>query len=611
MRSFILFLLSLPCLLPAQQTDTTFSIIDSLRIKEAVYLSNNSEVFNYDSLYIWNDKRNLSEILDERPGYFIYNFGLGGRNNINYNSKYSWGTGIFRDGIQLNDNFFQGFDIQNLSVNEIDKIEEISAVSSFFYGINSFSKSINVITKDVFNSESFSQLRYSQDRAGSLYADFYFSQPFTNKLNLQLGITNHSADGRYENSGYNFWRGRSRLNIFLSPKLNFKLNFFVNNLNRDLNDGLVYKSDKDSLLNPSLAEVVHPSTSESLENFYYDLTATMNLFKDPNSLTKLKIYSINSLRNLENPSGYYHSLQYAAELLQNFFIRHNSKSNSNFILGGNYYYNTFDGNLFKGYNEKYISFRLKYDFNFKNFFTSALLRNDIIGDSNFFNYGIESSYKVFDRKDFELVVNAGVNETKYLMRNESFFRVIAHGGNSLISIPKQYYEAGGKIRYKSLTLAGSFFGFNYDNTYDRQYGFNSSINLNTKYFIGNVSFNYSLEKLFPVYYAKGDLSYNDILFNGKLKLRTGINFKYYKIKYITEQYQTRYSFDYTNLTFPQKDQFIADFYIGARIGKANINLTIANIFNALVYNAYLFPLDDRGGLGNILSRFTIVWDFIN
>lgn len=605
-----------------KKADTTYKFIpDSVKIKESVYLSGNSEKFRYDSLYIWSDKRNLSEIMDERTGYFIFDFGSGGRNGINYNSKYSRETGIFRDGIQLNDGFYQSFDIQNISINEIEQIEETSNTSSFFYGINSFAKSINVITKDVFNTKPFSQLRYSQDREGSLSADFYYSQPVSRKLNVQLGITKHSIDGRYENSEFNIWRGRSRINYQASKELNFKLNFYLNNWDRDLNDGLIYKSGKDSLADPDLAEVVHPSTNESLENYYFDFTSAGKFFKNKNSLTKLKLYGINSLRYLDNPdstftlanfpSGYYHTIQYGAEILQNIFIRHDRHASSDIIAGGNFYYNSFDGNLFTKYEENYFSFRLKYDFSYKNLFASAFIRDDNIKKKNFANYGAEISFKVYSSKDWDISLNTGANETKYLLRNESYFKIIGPEFNSMLTIPRQYYEAGGKIRYKSLNLSGYVFGFSYDSAYDSQIGVNANINLDTKYFLGNISGSYSQDQLFPQYYAKGNLAYRDIFFRGKLKLNTGFNFKYYRINYITNQYQTYYSFSNDFEKFPQEDQFVTDFYVGARIGRANINITVANLFNSLVYNSYIFPLDDRGGFLNAISRFTIVWDFIN
>ncbi len=52
-----------------------------------------------------------------------------------------------------------------------------------------------------------------------------------------------------------------------------------------------------------------------------------------------------------------------------------------------------------------------------------------------------------------------------------------------------------------------------------------------------------------------------------------------------------------------------DFYIGARIGTADINLTVANIFDNLNYTTAIYPYDARGGFLNTISRFSIVWDF--
>lgn len=599
--------------------DSNYKIpFDTNRIKKATQLSYTSDIFSYDSLYVWNDKRSLSEIVDERPGYFVFDMGLGERNNINYNGRYSSETGIFRDGIQINDNFFQSFDIQNISVNEIDKIEEVSDVSSFFYGINSFSKSVNVITKDVFLPQPFSQLRFSQDRFGSLFADVFFSQPFSRKGNVQLGITKHSLDGRYTNSAFNVWRGRGRVNLFFSPRFNAKLNFYLDNFDRDLNDGLIYSGNEDSLTDPNLATVYLPATNENLDNYFYDLTLTGRLFKDKNSLTKLKIYSNNSLRNLFNPDstyssdnyppGYTHTIIYGLDLIQNIFINSGNNFNSDISFGGNVYLNLFDGNIFTGYQKNYYSLKFKYDLNYKNFFLSALVRNDNINDNNYLNAGLESKYKILNKKDLMFEINGGINRTQYLLLNDAYNIILNH--ESLIKTDRKFYEAGVVMKYNDFVLSGEFYGI-YDTAYGTTYGVNSDFNWITKYSDISFSYNYSAAQLFPVNYIKSDLAYKNILFSGKLKLKTGFDIKYFNITNITNQYQTWYSTQYSNQSFPLKNQFTADFYIGARIGKANINLTIANIFNSLVYNAYLFPLDDRGGFLNCISRFTIVWDFIN
>ncbi|MBK8551512.1 MAG: hypothetical protein IPL53_10820 [Ignavibacteria bacterium] len=503
-------------------------------------------------------------------------------------------------------------------MNEIDKIEEISDVSSFFYGINTFSKSINIISKDIFQPKPFSQLRFSQDRFGSLFADFIFSQPFSRKANVQLGITNHSAEGRYDNSDYNIWRGRGRINFFLSPKFNAKLNFYLNNFNRGLNDGLIY-SPVSADLEDDEAPVVNPSANEHLENYYYDLTMTGRFFKNKSSLTKLLLYSNNSTRHLNNsdsnltfgnyPPGYTHSLLYGVDLSQNFFISHGRNFGSDILLGGNVYLNSFNGNLSTGYQNNQYSLRMKYDLSYKSLFLSALLRNDNISKNNYINAGVEAQFILINNKDFMAEINGGINQTNYRMFNNAYG--VLFGSNGLLDLETTFYETGAQIEYKNLKLSGELYETNYEiiNGNINLRGANTNLTLVTTN--ADISVSYNTSNGTPANYVKSDIAYKGILFRGKLKLKTGINMKYYNINNIVEQNQTAYSKYYSSSTFPQQNQFIADFYIGARIGKANVNLTIANILNSLVYNAYVFPLDNRGGLLNSISRFTIVWDFIN
>lgn len=601
---------------------------DHNRIINPVQLSLQSDIFSYDSLYIWSDKRTLSEIMDQRPVFFINNFGLGGRNNLNYNGNSYYQTGVFRDGIQVNDNYYQGFDIQNFSISEIDKVEEISAVSSFFYGINTSSKSVNVITKDIFNPQPFSQFRYSQDRDGSLFADVFLTLPVSRKGNVMVGITKHSLDGLYANSAFDVWRGRARVNLFLSPKVNLRLDFNMSNFDRGLNEGLIYSPNKDSLQDPMEAMVVDPDQTENLENYFYSAQLTAKLFKDQNWLTKIKLYSVNSLRTLYNEPdtitafpyyGYQHSTVYGAELLQNITLNSGRDFRSDLTIGGNIYGNLFNGNIYASIIQEYensqrlyYSLKAKYNLSYKIFSASALLRNDNLSGNNYLNSGAEASIKVYDKNNFLLKINGGFKRTEYNLLNAG-----TPGVQSVtVEVPvsdtvNNFYNAGLTFGYKQSDLYFEYSSGKNQHAASSIQNINAGINLISEYFDVMVNYNNSNDPLVPENYIKSDLAFKDIFFRGKLKLRTGFNFKYYNIRDITDQNQSLYSYQVTNNTFPQQNQYMVDFYVGARVGRANINITVANILNTLVYNAYLFPLDDRGGLFNAISRFTIVWDFIN
>ncbi len=621
---------------------------DDNKIKDSYFLSNSSGIFSYDSLYIWNDKRSLSEIMNERPGYFINNFGPGGRNLINFNGFSPSDIGIFRDGIQLNDILFGGFDIQNISVNEIEKTEEVSGVSSFFYGFNTSGKAINIITKDIFRTKPFSQFRYSQDRFNSLDADLVFNLPFSKKINWIAGITKHSVDGRYENSGFDVWRARTRLSYYLSPKFNLKADFNFSKINRGLNEGLTFTSDKDSLSQKSAA-VVNPSSGEIIENYFYNIALTGRFFKDNNSLTKLTLYSNNTIRDYTNSdtitvgiSNYfsqpakYHYIQYAAGLSQNLNYRLSRKSTLEFIFGGNVYlnyYNYANHYINDLYSEIY-SLKLKSDFKFENLFISVsvkanAMKKDVslpfynnLSDKNDYtnvNTGAEAGYIFTPGKNNFLKLYGGVNNISY--QNE---RTLVNAGIFLENTNKKYYqylESGLEFNIKDKLDIKSFYFHNGKDLFFSQYrsagGVNTSLNYYSSFVDAYISYNYVNSDFFPKHNVKSDISYHNILFKNKLRLRTGFNIKYFSApenssgSVYYEYSQSNYSFYHAVSRNVKMSGFQADFYVGARIGHANVNLTIANIFNTFYYDTLLYPADDLGGFVNSISRFTIVWDFLN
>ena len=607
----------------AQDSDSIYTPpFDTNKIKESPYLSNNSDTTSYQ-FFIWNDKRNLGEVMNEKSGYFVNYFNPGGRNLINYNGFYDYHVGIFRNGIQINDSRFGGFDIENISINEIETIEEISNVSSFLYGINTTGKAINVITKDIFQVEPFSQLRFSQDRDGSLNADVLFSIPFSKKLNVQIGANNHIIEGRYTNTDFSVWRARSKVNFFLSPKFNAKLNFDYTKIKRGLFEGVVYSNDLDSIIDGDIAKVVNSDSYERVTNYYYDLSFVGRLFKNRNSLTKLKLYSNNSLReyrdeeNRPNPNGRYyktdyHYIIYGIDLKQNVDLEISKHLFINFLTGLNSYsnlrYSSTCGRYYKNY---YTAFQ-KIDLRLYNSFVSGFIKYFTNENDYFLNLGAESKINLFKKEHIDVNILGGINKTE----RPSF------PGNPLyFPYENKYFELG-----TDLTFYDFNFRFLYFNNIDFNQGVNVSLKYNSEHFRSYIHINYynnnnyvaqkypsnSSPDYFPKINIKSDISYQDLFFDNHLTLRVGLNIKYIN-DLLTRNYdQMNYCFHVPTVSeYYYKDSFNADFYIGARIGHANVNFTIANIFNNFNYNTFLYPENDRGGFLECISRFTIVWDFLN
>ena len=610
-------------------------------------MSNTSETYGIGT-WIWNDRRNLGEILNERPGYLVNFMFDGGRNTINFNTLDEKNIGILKDGIQINDNLFGGFDIENISVNEIDTIEEISSVSSFLYGINSQTKAINIITKDVFQPQLFSQLRFSQDRYGSEYADVYFSQSLSRKFNWQIGATKHSIDGRYTNSDFDVWRGRGRVNWFISPKANIRANINYASIQRGLNGGLIY-STQDTLENGEIAQVENSDSYEKLTNFFYDLSFTGRFFRDRNSLTKIKLYSQNSLReyrdeeNRANSNGIYisknfHTVQYGLDVKQNFGINFSKDIKGDLLIGGNVYLNLFNFNTpslasvyppITAFKQNYYSLLSRFKANYKDLVIIFSGRYDRMYEQDIFQYGVEGKYIVYQNNNYKITVFGGVNTKNSGIDYYSLLFQNVTMNNVLDNIDYRYTEAGisfdSKYFYAKLYQYGNSGtdGFNlYNGNYEaglltEYIDVITALNYNKIEYINSFSPNSIIEPNNARLYLKSDISYHDLLFKDNLNLRVGFNLKYFHDlqtqeydQYLYTQYATTGQAAYSSNGFIDH-LFNMDFYIGARIGSANINFTVANIFDNFNYDTFIFPWDDRGGALNSISRFTITWDFFN
>ncbi|MBS1492295.1 MAG: TonB-dependent receptor plug domain-containing protein [Bacteroidetes bacterium] len=578
--------------------------------------------------------------MNEKSGFFVNNKGLGQYNRISFNNFNDNEIGFFRDGIQLNNSLFGIFDPELISINEIEKIEVVSNTSSFIYGVNSYGKAINIITKDKFEPKPFSQLRYSQDRSGSLFADVSFTIPFSNKFNFLIRANNHSGDGLYTNSDFSAWRANGRMSWFPSAKWNFKLDFDYSKISRGLNNGLVFlgrdlssQSVIDSLRDPK-ASVVDPTGREENRNYNASLSAYSRIFGN-NSLATAQLYYTHYYRSFGGKDfpftplassfhvdDKYNTQRLGLNLTFNKRFVFSDNQSVEFTLLNNYYNDNYDINLqTDSLNRNTSEYNIgigflsgKIDYYLNKILLSAMAKEEKnLSNSTEpnFSYGGEGKLKLINRNNFNLGIFAGANHVVFRF-NDNFDPDIIYD-----KLYYNNYEAGIDFKLENIT---SLVAFNSSNFY-------SSVKFNL--ITGVSKFTLKSENNFKVnsfsgslpFFSKNDISYSDKLFKNKLDLKIGVNlkfisnFQYYSIYYPETLWDRFYGYgSFTNLyeiSKPSNNKFIADLYIGARIGHANVNFTLANIFNSFYYDTFMFPADDRGGLGNVISRFTIVWDFIN
>lgn len=567
---------------------------DKFRINNSVNINGVYEVFSYEE-YIWSDRRSLPEIFQTRNNYRVYNKG-NGQNNIvifdDFNSlKY------FKDGFKIN-----SFDTEIISINEVDKVQEMSIISSMLYSdfINEGSV-VNIITKDVIQNEPFSQLRYTQDRYGALAADVYFSQSLSEKLNYQFGITNSSSDGRYTNSGFSKWSGRFRINYFINSDFNIKSNF---------NFATIDRGDFGGLINDSSQSVVNDTLKNYLNHFTINTGLYIKPFKNKNNLSKILFGFQRYGQDFYNPQISEHSPAYSNsyKLVLNQIISIPFQAfNSSYLE----FYSSIEriDNQSKSYN--YLNIFSRFELSNNKLLLAGYLNlksNDI---NNSFNSstsgwthklipGIEADYTAYKDEIFRLKFYTGVN---YVGEKNSD-NTMKYNINGLIGVGINYYDLYVKFQYLS---KGSLNNLEYvTNLPVYENIFKNSFSVKLKYHISNIYFDITND-FYPdkdnLNLLNGNIYYGNKLFKNKLDLRTGFLLKYYKGITSFHNYQSENTI--------KNDVINLDFYVGARIGSANVSFTLANLFNRFNYDTYLYPYDDRGGFLNVVSRFTIVWDFLN
>ena len=224
----------------------------------------------------------------------------------------------------------------------------------------------------------------------------------------------------------------------------------------------------------------------------------------------------------------------------------------------------------------------------------------MVEDNQFLSLGAESKINLYKKESFNVNIFGGINRTE---RSSSYVHA------PLSKIENKYFEFGTDLTFYGINLNLIYF-----NIIDFNHGYNVSLFYNSDHLRGYVHIDYNDIPHFPEYNVKTDISYQDLFFDDHLILRVGLNLKYiYNLSTLGyNQMNYNYTSVYSNSSEQNsKNSFNADFYIGARIGKANVNFTVANIFNNFNYNTYLYPEDDRGGFLRSISRFTIVWDFLD
>lgn len=575
---------------------------------------------------------------------------VGQVNRLNYNWLDNHYSSLMRNGRPMNDLLDGSLDFNLLSRNEIEEVELTNGYGNAMYNYSNF---INIIEHQKFQFKPYSEISYWGDRFDNEYFDGNFHVNLKRFLNFNFGINKQSYTGYYNNSDFDKWLGRFNFNYIGSPKFNAFLYLNYSRIQRGLNEGIDLTQLKD-FSNDSLYEqtipVVNSDAYEIRERFDIDAGMLWAYGKKNDNFTKLQFFTSNSFRkyrdeeNRPNPNGIYfkddsHWIDYGVKLTQNFNYALTHSSSVNLKSEAEYDFDVIFSNMSSLKKSTRIYLMQGFDYRQSLFSLNGyfkLFRHEYVSDKFYWDAGLAPSID-FKINNLNLKFFAAFYLTRKLPTYQQYFldsavfaatdykaeeNVSLTGGikiNSGSSYLKLEY-ANGKIKNPFYRIIYPIQFPHYD---ENKHVFNAELALSIFNFDFNAKYTYykHTKNIFdpnPEHNANIELSYHNVFFKNKLEVKIGAVSRLW-----SEGYAITYSgyFNEFSSRMPlENDPFqrftinknaTLDFFIIGKIDKAIFGITLENLFNRPSANTLMYPVQKRGGIFNVISRFNITWYFLN
>ncbi len=590
----------------------------------------------------FKEYRSLYDVIAHEPGVFMRDLASPGeQNQIVIAGIDDRNIAVMVDGVPYNDHYSGSFNLWNIPVDEIERIEFIIGSSAMFYDGRSAGGVLNIVTKSFNNNRAITKLRFSQGTAGYTQTDASFAQNIANGLNLSFALSHYGFGsnkeyqnyrGRFKNSNDDSWMIRSKLRYNITDWLGLSFSYTYDRSWTGLFGGVDY-SKAQNIFDGLAATVMNVESYEKQYNSHYNFTAAFYPFQDSTVLTSFSVYSFDRLREFRNEDN----RSFKQDTL---FIKRNFASIGRGIKMN--FLSQYSDLRFVGYADlariqstDIITAGLKAELLPKSFFTLVPFvtfkddQHQFIG-----NGGIDATLKLSDAihvfggiakniiNDQPITAAAGAapqSASAYSMaeRAKETFSIMEAGARFSIpglsvNISARHVEHFDPVVFDTITFTNSS---SYYLPVQYQFdvitaGFHTS--WNDFHLEGTASYlNYpnitrksvSLT-LFPEVTANGSLYFKGLLAKGALDLKIGIRGNFF-----SKQTGMR-PYDEFGVWIPSSQlrygpSGSVDFFAIGKIGDAYVHLIWENLGGNQYLLAPVYPVYDRN------VRFGVSWDFLD
>ena len=173
------------------------------------------------------------------PGLFTYDIGSPGQSHgITIDGLDNRNIAFLNDGVLLNEPLTGTFNPYLYPTENVERVENITGTSAFWYGLNSNAGAINFVTKSRKSIHPSTRIRYSEEAYGHGFIDRSFSQDIIRGMNVSTGAFHQVYDGRFLNSKFDQWNGRMKARYNINNRLDLFASGMYNQTNLGLNGGV-------------------------------------------------------------------------------------------------------------------------------------------------------------------------------------------------------------------------------------------------------------------------------------------------------------------------------------------------------------------------------------
>jgi len=251
-----------------------------------------------DSVIDFLDYKYFGDLLSFTHGVFIRDLGSPGQlHGLTLYGLDARAIAVMSDGILLNEPLTGIFDLNLYPTENIERLELIRGSRAFLYGLNSTGGAINVVTKSKKAITPESRIRYSQWAFNYGFVDGMISQDVLRGLNVTAGLQHTTTDGKFDNSGYDYWNARVKIRYNLSSNIAVYVSEIYSQSQLGLNGGVdLSQTERGNEFSQFQAIVRNDDSYEKITRHDLQLGGSARLFNDTTSVTSLSFYFSNNFR---------------------------------------------------------------------------------------------------------------------------------------------------------------------------------------------------------------------------------------------------------------------------------------------------------------------------